>query len=186
MKLSPLIQAIRTWCPYFEQSVGGAAEYGAALEGGKLPLPAAYVIPGEDTTGEQRSQTDYWQSLTDRFSVVVLFPNVDERGQQASCDQLDTVRQELWRALLGWAPDPAYGLIKYAGSAFVDINRAELIWQFHFEVNTDINAEDTRHERDLRPLPDLRGVDVGMTDPSPPFQHPIPMTLNEEKHVHQA
>ncbi|MEA7543813.1 hypothetical protein ONO12_26325, partial [Salmonella enterica subsp. enterica serovar Montevideo] len=42
-------------------------------EVGKLKLPAAYVVPGDDSPGENKSQTDYWQELKEGFSVVVFF-----------------------------------------------------------------------------------------------------------------
>lgn len=67
MKLTPIIAALRSRCPRFENRVGGAAQFKAIPEAGKLRLPAAYVVPAEDVTGEQKSQTDYWQDLTEGF-----------------------------------------------------------------------------------------------------------------------
>ncbi|EII4258517.1 hypothetical protein LHL99_004573, partial [Salmonella enterica] len=53
MKLTPIIAALRARCPLFENRVGGAAQFKAIPEAGKLRLPAAYVVPAEDVTGEQ-------------------------------------------------------------------------------------------------------------------------------------
>ncbi|MEO1739828.1 phage sal3 [Salmonella enterica subsp. enterica serovar Typhimurium] len=84
MKLTPIIAALRSRCPRFENRVGGAAQFKAIPEAGKLRLPAAYVVPAEDVTGEQKSQTDYWQDLTEGFSVIVVLSNErDEKGQWA-------------------------------------------------------------------------------------------------------
>lgn len=81
MKLTPIIAALRARCPLFENRVGGAAQFKAIPEAGKLRLPAAYVVPSEDVTGEQKSQTDYWQDLTEGFSVIVVLSNErDEKG----------------------------------------------------------------------------------------------------------
>ena len=94
MKLTPVIAALRARCPYFENRVAGAAQFKNLPEVGKLRLPAAYVVPGDDSPGENKSQTDYWQELKEGFSVVVILSNGrDERGQFASYDVVDDVRQ---------------------------------------------------------------------------------------------
>lgn len=59
MKLTPVIAALRARCPYFENRVAGAAQFKNLPEVGKLRLPAAYVVPGDDSPGENKSQTDY-------------------------------------------------------------------------------------------------------------------------------
>lgn len=106
MKLTPVIAALRARCPYFENRVAGAAQFKNLPEVGKLKLPAAYVVPGDDSPGENKSQTDYWQELKEGFSVVVILSNGrDERGQFASYDVVDDVRQMLFKALLGWNPE---------------------------------------------------------------------------------
>ncbi|EOJ3373794.1 hypothetical protein ACM2NU_004379, partial [Shigella flexneri] len=64
MKLTTIIAALRERCPRFEERVGGAAQFKAIPDAGKLRLPAAYVVPSDDAPGEQKSQTDYWQDLT--------------------------------------------------------------------------------------------------------------------------
>ena len=60
MKLTPVIAALRARCPYFENRVAGAAQFKNLPEVGKLRLPAAYVVPGDDSPGENKSQTDYY------------------------------------------------------------------------------------------------------------------------------
>ncbi len=67
MKLTPVIAALRARCPYFENRVAGAAQFKNLPEVGKLRLPAAYVVPGDDSPGENKSQTDYWQELKEGF-----------------------------------------------------------------------------------------------------------------------
>lgn len=102
MKLTPIIAALRARCPLFENRVGGAAQFKAIPDVGKLLLPAAYVVPADDTPGEQKTQTDYWQDLTEGFSVIVVLSNDrDERGQWASFDAVHDVRADIWKALLG-------------------------------------------------------------------------------------
>ena len=66
-----------------------------------MRLPAAYVVPGDALREKTKSQTDYWQELKEGFSVVVILSNGrDERGQFASYDVVDDVRQMLFKALV--------------------------------------------------------------------------------------
>lgn len=126
----PVIAALRARCPRFENRVG-AAQFKAIPDAGKLKLPAAYVVPSEDVTGEQKSQTDYWQDLTEGFSVIVVLSNErDEKGQWASYDAVHDVRHEIWKAVLGWTPDPDAHEITYAGGMLLELNRYELYYQF--------------------------------------------------------
>ncbi|HGM7717257.1 TPA: hypothetical protein ACKQJM_004812 [Serratia marcescens] len=168
MKLTRIIAALRARCPRFENRVGGAAQFKAIPDVGKLLLPAAYVVPADDTPSEQKSQTDYWQDLTEGFSVIVVLSNGrDERGQWASYDAVHDVRAEVWKALLGWEPDPDAGPICYAGGTVLDLNRAELYYQFDFTVDREITEEDTRQQDDLDALDEFKtlSIDVDYIDP---------------------
>lgn len=168
MKLTPVIAALRARCPYFEHRVAGAAQFKNLPEVGKLKLPAAYVVPGDDYPGENKSQTDYWQNLTESFSVIVMLSNGrDERGQFASYDVVDEVRRMLFKALLGWNPDECGNPIIYDGGTLLDLNRHELIYQFDFTVETELTEDDTRQQDDLDSLDDFRtlAIDVDFIDP---------------------
>ncbi|MBS9200520.1 hypothetical protein KER63_27540 [Escherichia coli] len=168
MKLTTIIAALRERCPRFEDRVGGAAQFKAIPDAGKLRLPAAYVVPSDDAPGEQKSQTDYWQDLTEGFSVIVVLSNErDEKGQWAAYDAVHDVRRELWKALLGWMPDPQGGEIVYAGGTLLDLNRYELYYQFDFTAKYEITDEDTRQAEDAKALPDfsLLNIDVDYIDP---------------------
>ncbi|WP_241165730.1 phage tail terminator protein, partial [Escherichia coli] len=136
--------------------VAGAAQFKNLPEVGKLRLPAAYVVPGDDSPGENKSQTDYWQELKEGFSVVVILSNGrDERGQFASYDVVDDVRQMLFKALLGWNP------------TLLDLNRHELIYQFDFSVISELTEDDTRQQDDLNSLDELQtlAIDVDYLEP---------------------
>lgn len=186
MKLTPIIAALRSRCPRFENRVGGAAQFKAIPEAGKLRLPAAYVVPAEDVTGEQKSQTDYWQDLTEGFSVIVVLSNErDEKGQWASYDAVHDVRQEIWKALLGWEPDPQAHEIQYTGGMLLDLNRHELYYQFDFTVKYEITETDTRQQDDLDGLPDLKTLSIDVdfiepgTGPDGDIEHHAEITFQE-------
>lgn len=168
MKLTPIIAALRARCQIFENRVAGAAQFKNLPEAGKLPLPSAYVVPGDDSPGEQKSQTDYWQDLREGFSVIVFVSNGrDERGQWASYDVVHDIRNLLFKALLGWNPEERGEPITYDGGTLLDVNRYELTYQFDFVVDTELSDDDTRQPDDLDALSDLLtlSIDVDFIDP---------------------
>lgn len=167
MKLAPIIAAIRARCPEFQNRVAGAAQFKDLPEVGKMKLPAAYVVPGDDSPGEQKSQTDYWQDLTEGFSIIVFVSNGrDERGQFASFDVVHDVRQSLFKALLGWSPEERGNPVIYAGGTLLDVNRHELSYQFDFTVLSELSEDDTRQQDDLNDLDDFEtlSIDVDFID----------------------
>lgn len=168
MKLSPVIATLRANCLFFENRVAGAAQFKDLPEVGKMSLPAAYVVPGDDAAGEQKSQTDYWQDLTESFSVIVFVSNGrDERGQFASYDVVHDVRQQLFKALLGWDPENCGSPIHYLGGTLLDVNRYELSYQFDFAALRELSEDDTRQQDDLDSLDEFKtlAIDVDFIDP---------------------
>jgi hypothetical protein len=163
MKLSLIINAIKSRCPSFGGRVAGAAEFKPLPEVNKLQLPAAFVIPLDDNAGENKSKTGYWQDITDGFAVVVCMDNrTDERGQSAVSDCVDSTRLSLWKALLGWQPEENYDAIQYDGGALLQMDRAALYYQYEFSAKFEITNKLTRQYQDLSELPDFSGVSVNV------------------------
>lgn len=134
-----------------------------------MRLPAAYVIPAEDNPGDQRSQTDYWQDVTEGFSVAVVLDNTgDRRGQKAGFDAVDDVRSSLWKALLGFNPEPENGdIITYAGGQLLDMDRGRLYYQFDFTRQRTVSDDDGRIPEEMDQLDDFSvlAVDVDFISP---------------------
>lgn len=177
MELRQIIEALRERVLDFGGRVTGSAEFRPLPEVGKLDLPAAYVIPLHDETGEQKSQTDYWQNCTDGFSVVVALDNrLDELGLASIDNATHLMRRKLWRALLGWSPLPEYTRgIEYRGGVLLDMNRAILYYKFDFQATFEITDEDTWQQIVLDNLPYLKTVhvDIDLIDPgNGPDGHP--------------
>lgn len=168
MKLSLVIAALRARCPMFGGNVAGAAEFKAIPETGKMRLPAAYVVPTEDVTAEQKSLTDYWQNVTEGFAVVVVLDNTrDERGQASGFDAVHDVRQQIWKALLGWEPDEDAGPVAYSGGQLLDMDRGRLYYQFEFMLTREISEDDTRQQEDIKALDELKTVALDIDFISP-------------------
>ncbi len=90
----------------------------------------------------------------------------DERGQCAAFDVVHDVRHTLFTALLGWEPEPGGNPVTYDGGTLLDLNRHELMHQFDFVVDTEINAEDTRQYVDLNHLPAFHTVAIDLNEQS--------------------
>ncbi|WP_211109374.1 phage tail terminator protein [Azospirillum tabaci] len=170
MKLSPIIQRLRARCPAFANRVAGAADFKPIPEASNLTVPAAYVLPLEDSAEAVKGQNEYEQDIRDAFAVVVVVSNrSDERGQ-AAADELDDLRAALWRALLGWCPTDRHGWIEYEGGRVIHMDRARLYYQFDFGADLGISADMTGQGADLDALPALEGVHttVDAIDPTDP------------------
>lgn len=166
MKLTPIIAALRARCDLFENRVAGMAQFKNLPEAGEMILPSAYVVPGDDVPGEQKSQTDYWQDLTEGFSVIVFVSN--GRDQLASYDVVHDVRHMLFKALLGWNPEERGNPIKYTGGKLLNVNEYELSYQFDFSVVTEILEDDTHQQDELNEIDNLKmlSIDVDCIDPA--------------------
>jgi len=181
MNLSLVIAQLRTYCPLFAGRVAGAAQFKRLDESSTLAVPAAFVIPLDDNPGERMSLNDVRQPLLESFAVIVAIDNTpDERGQSAVYAAHDTVRAQLWAALLGWQPDgledeSIYRGIEYQGGNLLELDRARLWYQYDFAAYREITPEDGWQNSELAGYPHFDGVtmsenrpfDVGMTVADP-------------------
>lgn len=164
MHLEPIIQALRQRCPVFASRVGGAAEYVAAQASTSMAMPHAFVIPLDDRPSESITENTNRQPLIDSFGVVVVVSNgVDERGQGAVAS-VESIRRDLWRALLGWSPSAEYHGIEYEGGSLQAMDRARLWWQFEFGAQTEIGPDDGWQEEFGDDL-DQVAITVDVIDP---------------------
>jgi len=187
MNINLVIAQLRTYCPSFQGRVAGSARFKKLDETTTLPTPAAYVIPLDDNPGERMSHNDIRQPLTEAFAVIVVLSNTpDERGQAAVESAHDSIRAELWAALLGWQPDglkenSRYRGIEYQGGNLLDLDRSRLWYQFDFGAYMEIAPEDGWQGIELSNLPHFDGAKITVNnDPAgvPNFVTQVPKTGN--------
>ena len=169
MKLSHIVHTLRHFSPSFEGRIGAAAEFSAIKDTTFLKLPAAYVVPLDDRTDDNKSQTDYWQNVTEGFGVIVVLKPMDERGQHEAYDIVENIKTELWRALLGYEPSPSHYPMRYDGGGLLDLDRDRIFYQFNFSSVREVGFDDTRQ------CFDLHAVDNPIPDPN---WHPDPADTN--------
>ena len=139
-----IVEALKTRTnATFAGRIAGAAEFALLAPDAKLSMPAAYVIPLDDTAQPNNSDNAYSQVVRDGFAVIVVLSNsVDELGK-SSIAQIQPVRNVLNAALLSWSPDAEHGPIEYEGGQLLDIDRARLYYQFEYACETQFNEADT-------------------------------------------
>lgn len=135
--------AVNGGTPIFGNRVAGAALFTVLPESANLIVPAAYVLPQAEQPKEPSSKNGYRQGVRDQIAVVVVLDNKpDERGQSAA-QQLHTVRQSLFRALLGWQPADDYDAMEFDGGQLLHLDRARMYYQYEFGAEWEIGTEDT-------------------------------------------
>lgn len=193
MKLTPLIEQVRNWCPTFAGRVAGALDWDpVAAASVKMVVPFAVIVMTEDAA-EPSDANVIRQAITDDFDVCVTVAQSDERGQLAA-DVVHDIRAELWRALAGFVPGPEYEPIEYLGGSLLAINRDRVVYRFGFTAgfqlgrNQASDPPETWEEREQDGLPDLRLVHVAMDaiDPmaDPNLNYPGPDgRIEVEQHI---
>lgn len=161
MRLDVVILQIKTYCPFFNGNVAGAAAYARGVEDQVwLPTPAAYVVPlDEDDAGNLDQGGAIYQNVVERVNVIVQFDNrLDRRGQSVT-ENLNPVRFALYRGLLGWRPNSTVdnpGLVlptdpgadasnrgmQAAGGGLVAFDLARLFWRFTFLLESVVTDAD--------------------------------------------
>ena len=178
MQLEIIVAALRARCPTFGTHVAGAAQFKLLPENVALAVPCAFVVPLDDSPQESRAQNSVRQELTDSFAVIVALSNVaDEKGQGAA-RSVDSMRAELWAALLGWRPVAAgvdsstsrYDGITYQGGNILALDRARLWYQFEFGALMEIEPADGWQGIELAALPhfDSATINIDTIDPHDP------------------
>ncbi len=114
--------------------VGGAAKFIEAKE--NLPVsPAAFVIPGSETAGDNPFMAQMVeQRVGFEFVVVLAVRNlVDSKGASA-VDDLEQFRKPIADALLNWMPDGADEGCEFRGGILMDFINGVLWWADTFST----------------------------------------------------
>ena len=116
--------------------IGGSADLNAAIQGGPLTPPAAFVIP----LAERPRQNEYASEIVSQrddvsCGVIYAVRNLrDALGREAHVE-LRALRISVMTALLGWTPDSdVYDVFTYApsGGRLLQFADQVLWWQDDF------------------------------------------------------
>jgi len=162
LTLANVIRQIRYFAPVFNDNVAGAADFARGVfDQAWLPLPAAYVVPGEAESAGNENLNATFQRVTRHVDVIVVLDNsepVGDRRGQTQSEQTQVYEFALHAALLGWRPtfDPT-GLGPYpdptqnreargfyfTGSAMArELERARMFWRVSYAIDEIITEAD--------------------------------------------
>lgn len=167
MQLTPLVRHLRDRCPLFLRKVAGGIDWESIDSSAKLEGLHAHVVITDEKADGSSTQNVVRQDVAEEFDVCVEFPQAsgDEKGRLVG-DQLDAVRAELCRALVGWKPEPSYDPIQYVGRQMLLNNRAKAVYRFSFVTGFQLGRNavsepaETWQELEVDGLPSLAGVDI--------------------------
>jgi hypothetical protein len=150
MKLTPIIKHLRVNCPSFERRVYGGLDWDPIKESVRSATPAAYVICIGDSAEPSDTQGSIRQRVRDVIDVNVEVWNADERGQ-AAADVVDTLRAELWRALVGFKPGGDGSALQYDDGELLLIDRSKVVYRFRFFTDFMIGRTEVRFGQPQNP-----------------------------------
>lgn len=127
MDVQPVIEHLRRSLKGL-RSVGGAAEFDAAVDGAVAP-PCAFVLPLQETATPNGMLGVHEQRLTLAFGVVHVVMNRRDARGEAAMSELAPHRKALKAALLGWCPDPAQGLpVNFVSGRLLRLDNDHRLW----------------------------------------------------------
>ena len=156
MRIVPIILRLREANTRFGNNIGGAAELDIARNN-TLKADMAFVIPLNEECPINPNDNTINQTITERFSVIVVFANDTTQKDKVGIiayDLLHEVRSQLFQAILGREICGAESLIYYAGGQLLNINAAYLWYQFDFEYTVRVVGFDG--------YSDLEGSQLGL------------------------
>lgn len=191
MKLSDVVAHLRQYCPTVSQRVAVAMEFEPDRGQVNLTVPAMVVLPADDDAQPSEYQNVSVQTVTDRFTVVLLLASADPKRGDATADALHGLRAEVWRALIGWVPGQGYEPIEYEGGEVMAMNRSLTYYAMTFNAELTVGhlrgvgdslpdgvEPETWQEYELANLPPMDGLDIAVDviDPivDPNLQKPGP------------
>ena len=134
MKLKPIIEELRNYCPSFEQRVYGIGAFSQLSESVSTEaMPAAFVLPVSEDPQDPATSSRYRQVVRFRFAVLVMVSNTEDEQGLTAWEAADDLKKEVFRAILG-SDDIKAGKdwIQFEGLSIAEINRAALTLQLDF------------------------------------------------------
>ncbi|MBF0604596.1 MAG: hypothetical protein HQL07_13000 [Nitrospirae bacterium] len=112
-------------------SVAGSADLDA-VTAGRVNPPAAYVFEAASKGANQ--EIGGQQQVNESFAVVIVVSN--KRGERGvdSADQCRGLRDQIFRALVGWEPGLTHDAMTYDSGRLVLLKDGLLYWQDFYKT----------------------------------------------------
>lgn len=119
---------------------GAAAFMALRTNPPKSKQPAAYVFPVADKAGPNALAMAVDQEVTERYAVALALGNFKDRRGETATQQMETIRDSVRDALLGWVPEAGKEGCLYAGGRVLDMRDGVVWWQLEFTATYHIRA----------------------------------------------
>lgn len=98
--------------------------------------PAAYVFPLSEKAGaDPLSGGAVRQRVTSVFAVEMMVKNAASADAGGPAEEsLETTREEVKAALVGWSPGQSFAPVEYAGGRLVDFEAGTAVWRDEFST----------------------------------------------------
>jgi hypothetical protein len=114
--------------------VHGAADFSAALERGQLGADAWLVMLETRAERNQLISGGTSQRVTARFAVLEWVTAANDPSGDAALDLLESKRQKVLDALVGWAPAAGFNPIEYDGGRLIKFVPPGVLWTDEFRI----------------------------------------------------
>lgn len=145
MLISKVIAHLREHCESLQGRVGGVLDWNDGTDLEQLSfksLPCAFVIQEADEVSDNEGTGAFYiQEVKEKFSVRVFLSRNAKKDLQAY-DEIDLIKSELLRALVGFQPCPcSQKFIHYdSGNTIIAITRGFLVVEYIFAFDTQLRS----------------------------------------------
>ena len=123
--------------------VAGAADFSAASKSRPKALPAAYVLPlSERVLHNDGLGDDVTQVVEATYGIALALSNVSDAKGGAAAIDLDTLRDAVREALLGWCPAGCEDTFSYAAGALLGFANQVIWWQDAYVIHRIVATTD--------------------------------------------
>lgn len=135
MDLSPIVARLRAQLTGFI-AVGSAADLDA-VGNGVVPAPSCYLVPVGEVAQPNGIVGGFTQRVEVTFLVVIVSRNLTDTTGAAALAGLETLRQAVKGALVGWAPDAGNGdQVEFVSGDLVRFEQQLMWWADNFKFST--------------------------------------------------
>ena len=132
----PWIDRLKAQVPGLSNRVYDIAQF-VRDAGGWADLPAAYVYPYRDTSGETYESVSTRQVVVATMAVLIVVRATGTDEQRFST--LKSTRDAIRTALKGWIPDGAFDDIRFIGGQSEEIVDQDLVWEDRYMTRYFLN-----------------------------------------------
>lgn len=128
-------------CPVLSGRIGTALQLAELIQRGQVPTttPAAFILPLGLRGGAATASTGMFiQGINRMLGVVLVLRSASDPLGARIADELRELIEATVRALAGWAPESAIGVLKLARGELVSLTGGAVTYQLDFTLDDQL------------------------------------------------